>query len=222
MKARVTDVGVSPAASAARWSGFAPLSGQGRNIVPSCAALAPATSTAATSAPLDNPPAATSGTSTAADTLRSNGIRPVWSVPSLTKEPRWAPASWPCTHRPSAPEATASRASAADVTVTSTSQPCAFTSAMTSDEGHPNVKLTTGTLASDSNASLASQASSPPTGSPSGTPYRSASPRSAAAYASTAEASTGVRSGTNTLSPNGLPVNARVASTCARTASAVR
>ncbi len=93
MKARVTAVGMSPAASAARWSGFAPLSGQGRNIVPSCAAVAPAASTAATSAPLDNPPVATSGTSTTEDTLRSNGIRPVWSIPSLAKLPRWAPAS---------------------------------------------------------------------------------------------------------------------------------
>lgn len=178
MKARVTEVGVSPAASAARWSGFAPLSGQGRNIVPSCAALAPATSTAATSAPLDSPPVATSGTSTAAETLRSSGMSPVWSMPSFVKEPRWAPASWPCTHSASAPAATASRASSADVTVTSTVEPRRRSSAMTSDEGHPNVKLTTGTCVSDNSVSFASQSSSPPTGSPRATPYRSASARS--------------------------------------------
>ena len=170
MNARVTSVGVSPAASAARWSGFAPLSGQGRNSVPSCAALAPAASTAATSAPRDNPPVATSGTSTAADTLCSNGIRPVWSMPSLVKVPRCAPASWPCTTSPSAPAATASRASSTEVTVTNTSDPSRFTSAMTSGAGQPKVKLTTGTCASDSNASLASQSSSPPVGSPSGKP----------------------------------------------------
>lgn len=93
MKARVTAVAVPPAASAARWSGLAPLSGQGRNIVPSCAALAPAASTAATSAPVASPPVATSGTSATEATLRSNGIRPVWSMPSLAKLPRWAPAS---------------------------------------------------------------------------------------------------------------------------------
>lgn len=222
MKARVTAVSVSPAASAARWSGFAPLSGQGRNIVPSCAALAPAASTAATSAPLDSPPVATSGTSTAAETLRSNGIRPVWSIPSFVKLPRCAPASWPCTQSPTAPAATASRASVADVTVTKTSDPCRRTSAMTSADGHPNVKLTTGTCASDSNASLASQSSSPPTGSPSGTPYRSASAASRAAYAATASASTVDRSGTKTLSPNGRSVSSRVLAICPRTASAVR
>lgn len=170
MNARVTSVGVSPAASAARWSGFAPLSWQGRNIVPSCAALAPAASTAATSAPRDNPPAAINGTSTAADTLRSNGIRPVWSMPSLVKVPRCAPASWPCTQSPSTPASTASRASAADVTVTNTSEPCRFTSATTSGAGQPKVKLTIGTCASDSSASLASQPSSPPVGSPSAKP----------------------------------------------------
>lgn len=222
MKARVTEVGVSPAASAARWSGFAPLSGQGRNIVPSCAALAPATSTAATSAPLDSPPVATSGTSTAAETLRSNGSRPVWSMLPLVKEPRWAPASWPCTHSPSAPASTASRASSADVTVTKTSEPCRLTSAMTSREGHPNVKLTTGTCASCSSASFASQSSSPPTGSPSGTPYRSASARSRSAYAATAAGSTADRSGTNTLSPNGRSVSSRVLAIWPRTASALR
>lgn len=181
MNARVTSVAVSPAASAARWSGFAPLSGQGRNIVPSCAALAPATSTAATSAPVASPPVATSGTSVTEDTLRSTGIRPVWSMPSFTKVPRWAPASWPCTTSPSAPAATASRASSTDVTVTNTSEPCLFTSATTSAAGQPNVKLTTGTWASDSSASLASQSSSPPDGSPSATPYRSASAASSAA-----------------------------------------
>lgn len=181
MNARVTAVGVSPAASAARWSGFAPLSGQGRNIVPSCAALAPATSTAATSAPVASPPVATSGTSATAATLRSNGISPVWSMPALVKLPRWAPASWPCTTSPSAPAATASRASSADVTVTNTSEPCRFTWAMTSAAGQPNVKLTTGTCASARSASLASQSSSPPAGSPSATPYRSASPASSAA-----------------------------------------
>jgi hypothetical protein len=222
VNARVTEVGVSPAASAARWSGFAPLSGQGRNIVPSCAALAPAASTAATSAPLDNPPVATSGTSTAADTLRSNGIRPVWSMPALSKLPRWAPASWPCTQSPSAPAATASRASAADVTVTNTSDPCPFTSAMTSADGQPNVKLTTGTCACANTASLASQSSSPPTGSPSGTPYRSASAASTAAYPATAPASTVDLSGTNTLSPNGWSVSSRVLATWSRTTSAVR
>lgn len=177
MNARVTAVGTSPAASAARCSGLAPLSGQGRNIVPSCAALAPATSTAATSAPLDSPPVATSGTSVSADTLRSNGIRPVSSIPELVKVPRWAPASWPCTHSPSAPAATASRASAAEVTVTSTSEPCPRTSAITSGGGQPNVKLTTGTCASCRTASLASQSSSPPTGSPSW--YPSAASRAA-------------------------------------------
>lgn len=222
MKARVTEVAVSPAASAARCSGFAPLSGQGRNIEPNWAALAPATSTAATSAPLDSPPAATSGTSVTADTLRSNGIRPVWSMPSLTNVPRWAPASWPCTHNPSAPAATASLASSAEVTVTSTAEPCRLTSATTSAGGHPNVKLTTGTCVSCNTVSLASQSSSPPTGSPSGTPYRSASAWSRAAYAATAEASTVDRSGTNTLSPNGRSVSSRVLATCARTASAVR
>jgi hypothetical protein len=170
VNARVTAVSASPAASAARCSGFAPLSGQGRNMVPSCAAVAPATSTAATSAPLDNPPVATSGTSTSADTLRSNGISPVWSMPAFVKLPRWAPASWPCTQSPSAPASTASRASRAEVTVTSTSVPCRLTSATTSGGGQPNVKLTTGTCASASSASLASQSSSPPVGSPSGTP----------------------------------------------------
>jgi hypothetical protein len=222
VKARVTDVGVSPAASAARWSGFAPLSGQGRNIVPSCAALAPAASTAATSAPLDSPPVAISGTSTAADTLRSNGIRPVWSMPALSKLPRWAPASWPCTQSPSAPAATASRASSAEVTVTKTSEPCRLTSAMTSGAGQPNVKLTIGTRASDSSASFASQSSSPPTGSPSGTPYRSASAAKRAEYSATAFGSTWVRSGTNTLSPNGRSVSSRVFATWSRTASAFR
>lgn len=222
MKARVTEVGVSPAASAARWSGFAPLSGQGRNIVPSCAALAPATRTAATSAPLDSPPAATSGTSVTAETLRSSGSRPVWSMPSFAKEPRWAPASWPCTHSPSAPAATASRASSAEVTVTRTSDPCRFTAARTSGSGQPKVKLTTGTWVSCSSASFASQSSSPPTGSPSGTPYRSASPRSRSAYRVTAAASTVERSGTNTLSPKGRSVSSWVLAIWSRTASAPR
>jgi len=222
VKARVTAVGTSPAASAARWSGFAPLSGQGRNIVPSCAATAPAASTAATSAPPDSPPVATSGTSTAAETLRSNGIRPVWSIPSLAKVPRWAPASWPCTQSPSAPAATASRASSAEVTVTRTSEPCPLTSAITSRDGQPKVKLTTGTFASYSTSSLASQSSSPPTGSPSGTPYRSASARSRSAYSATAAASTPDRSGTNTLSPNGSAVSSRVLASWSRTVSAVR
>ncbi len=210
MKARVISVVVSPAASAARCSGFAPLSWQGRNIVPSCAAHAPATSTAATSAPLDSPPAATSGTSTAADTLRSNGSRPVWSIPSLAKVPRWAPASWPCTHSPSAPAATAPRASSADVTVTSTSDPSRLTSATTSGAGQPKVKLTTGTCSSASRASLSAQWSSPPVGSPSGTPYCSASPRSRSAYSSTAAPATVDVSGTNTLSPNGRSVSSLV------------
>lgn len=222
MNARVISVGVSPAASAARCSGLAPLSGQGRNIVPSCAAVAPATSTAATSAPLDSPPVATSGTSTSADTLRSNGIRPVWSTPSLVNVPRCAPASWPCTQSPSAPAATASRASAAEVTVTSTSEPCRFTSATTSGGGQPNVKLTTGTCASDSNASLAAQSSSPPTGSSTGTPYRSASAVSRSAYAATADESTVDLSGTNTLRPNGFDVSSRVLASCSRTTSADR
>ena len=222
MKARVTSVGRSPAASAARWSGFAPLSGQGRNIVPSCAALAPATSTAATSRPCDSPPVATSGTSTAADTLRSNGSRPVWSTPSFAKLPRCAPASWPCTHSPSAPAATARRASSAEVTVTSTSEPCRLTSATTSLSGQPKVKLTTGTCSSASRASLSAHASSPPVGSPRSTPYRSASVRSRSAYARTASGSTSDVSGTNTLSPNGRSVSSRVFWTCVRTAAAVR
>ena len=222
MNARVTEVGVSPAASAARWSGFAPLSWQGRNIVPSCAARAPATSTAATSAPLASPPAATSGTSTAAETLRSNGISPVWSTASLVKEPRWPPASWPCTHSASAPAATASRASATEVTVTSTYEPCRLTSAMTSGGGHPNVKLMIGTCASYSTVSLASQSSSPPVGSPSGTPCRSASARSRSAYAATAAGSTADRSGTNTLSPNGRSVSSRVLAIWSRTAAGLR
>jgi len=222
VKARVTSVVVSPAASAARWSGLAPLSGQGRNIVPSCAAVAPATSTAATSAPLDNPPVATSGTSTTADTLRSNGSRPVWSIPSFAKVPRWAPASWPCTQSPSAPAATACRASSADVTVTSTSEPCRLTPAITSGAGQPNVKLTTGTCSSASTASLASQSSSPPVGSPSATPYFSASSPSRAAYAATAAESAAVVSGTNTLSPNGRSVSSLVLRTWVRTVSAVR
>jgi hypothetical protein len=218
----VTDVGTSPAASAARWSGFAPLSGQGRNIVPSCAALAPATSTAATSAPFDNPPVAMSGTSATADTLRSSGIKPVWSMPSFVKLPRWAPASCPCTHSPSAPAATASRASSAEVTVTKTSEPHRLTSVITSADGQPNVKLTTGTPASDSNVSLASQSSSPPAGSPSGTPYRAASVANRAAYPATAFGSTRVRSGTKTLSPNGWSVSSRVLVSWSRTASAFR
>ena len=222
MKARVTAVGASPAASAARWSGFAPLSGQGRNMVPSCAAAAPATSTAATSAPAASPPAATRGTSTAADTLRSNGIRPVWSMPTLSKVPRWAPASWPCTQSASAPAATASRASSAEVTVTRTSEPWPLTSAMTSGGGQPNVKLTTGTCASYSRSSLAAQSSSPPVGSPSGAPSRSASGLIRSAYLVTAPASTADRSGTNTLSPNGLSVSSRVFAIWSRTASAVR
>jgi len=91
-------------------------------------------------------------------------------MPSLVKVPRCAPASWPCTTSPSAPAATASRASSTEVTVTNTSDPSRFTSAMTSGAGQPKVKLTTGTCASDSNASLASQSSSPPVGSPSGKP----------------------------------------------------
>lgn len=190
--------------------------------MPSCAALAPATSTAATSAPLDSPPVAISGTSTAADTLRSNGIRPVWSMPALSKLPRWAPASWPCTQRPSAPAAAASRASSAEVTVTNTAEPCRFTSAMTAAGGQPNVKLTTGTRDSDSRSSFASQSSSPPIGSPSGTPYRSASAAKRAEYSATALGSTWVRSGTNTLSPNGRSVSSRVLANWSRTASAVR
>ena len=222
MKARVISVGRSPAASAARWSGFAPLSGQGRNIVPSCAALAPAASTAATSRPCDSPPVATSGTSTTADTLRSNGSSPVWSMPSFAKLPRWAPASWPCTHSPSAPAATACRASAADVTVTSTSEPCRLTSVMTSESGQPKVKLTTGTCSSAIMFNLSAHASSPPAGSPRSTPYRSASARSRSAYSRTAAASTEDVSGTNTLSPNGRSISSRVFRICARTVSAVR
>lgn len=181
MNARVTSVGVSPAASAARCNGFAPLSGQGRNIVPSCAALAPATSTAATSAPHDRPPVATNGRSVTAFTLRSNGSSPVWSIPALTNVPRWAPASWPCTTSPSTPAVTASRASDADVTVTKTSLPWALSSATSSGAGQPKVKLTTGTLISASSASFSVQPSLPPVGSPSGTPYRSASTASRSA-----------------------------------------
>lgn len=89
------------------------------------------------------------------------------------------------------------------MTVTNTSDPCRRTSATTSAAGQPNVKLTTGTFTSASNASLASQPSSPPAGLPSATSYRSASPANSAAYAATASSATGDRSGANTLSPNG-------------------
>ena len=124
--------------------------------MPTCAALAPATSTAPTAAPVPSPPAATSGASTAARTS--------WSAASSVKSearssstntPRWPPASTPCTISASGSSAIASRASSGEVTVIHSADPAARSRAAASFGGSPNVNETTATRASTSASTFA-------------------------------------------------------------------
>ena len=126
------------------------------NAVPSCAALAPAASTAAIAPPVASPPGrhqrqlrprrATS--CSAARTPRSG------AVSSSAKNARCPPASAPWTTSASAPASRASRASAGPVTVTHTSLPAACTRSTTAASGHPNVNDTTGTRSPSSEREL--------------------------------------------------------------------
>ena len=69
--------------------------------------------------------------------------------------PWWAPASQPCTTRPSTPRDTAARDSAGDVTVTSTAVPASCRADTASGSGRPKVKETTRGRRSASRDSLA-------------------------------------------------------------------
>src|SRR5215472_132517 len=94
--------------------------------------------------------------------------------------PRWAPASGPWAHRPSAPRAAATSASSGAVTVTHTRIPAARSAAMMSSPGQPNVKLTTAGGPASRAASLASQSSSSQPAAPNRTPSAAASGSSSA------------------------------------------
>jgi hypothetical protein len=76
-----------------------------------------------------------------------------------SKEPRWPPASNPCTTSASAPALAAAAASAALVTVTQASQPASW-SELSTPSGQPNANETTGTRSSRARASFDFQWSS--------------------------------------------------------------
>jgi ABC-type microcin C transport system permease subunit YejB len=92
------------------------------------------------------PPAAISGmlvTAATSASSRRSGTPGGPASRSAEKVPRWAPASGPWTHNPSAPREAASAASSGVVTVTQTTLPAARSAAMTPGSGQPKVKLTT-------------------------------------------------------------------------------
>src|SRR5215469_11459388 len=172
LKARVTAVAVNRgSASAALCSGWAPLSAQRRNAVPTETAAAPVPSAAATPAASAMPPAAMSGRRTSATSARrssSAGLRS--RVPSLVNVPECAPASRPWTMRQSAPAAAAWPASPGLVTVIATSAPRRRSLAIVSGGGQPNVKLTTAGGSASNSAILSAQASSSHSGLPASPP----------------------------------------------------
>ena len=145
LKARVSTVR-PVVAVAARCTSEVPASGQRKYAVPSCAASAPATRTAAMAAPVASPPAAINGHSTngamscsAASSVRSDALS------SSAKIPRCPPASTPCTMSASGDRAVAATASSGDVTVIQISDPAAARRRTASSPGSPNVNDTTAT-----------------------------------------------------------------------------
>ena len=217
LNARVRLVGFSSPGCAAPWSAArctaaVPASGQSRNAVPSAAARAPRHSAAAMPAPVAMPPAATTGTVTAAVTSCSSAIVPVAATGSSVRPPRCPPASAPCAARASAPASAARRASAAVVTVIHTSLPAALTASMTDRSGMPKVNETTGGGCSSTTASFACQSSSSWRGSPRSAPVLATSAAMARAYAATLAALSAWLApdswpGTNRLTPNGRAVS---------------
>lgn len=137
------------------------------------------------------------------------------------KVPRWAPASRPWEHRPSAPASAATRASSGCVTVTSTREPASRSDRTTSRGGQPNVKLTSGTGAVSRTSSFAAQSSSSHAGSPSAAPAVAASWASEPMYRAVSAGSAVGRPGTKTLTPNAPAAAARTALISAAIAAAV-
>ena len=178
-----------------------------------------AASTAATERPVERPPVATSGRSTAAPTSWRAASSPR-SVPARPRSRRGArPPRRPARRARRAPASRARRASAAVVTVTQTSEPVSESRPTTSRRRAAERERHDRDARSSASASFASQPSSSRRGSPSATPRRSLSARSAVAYALTAAGSAAAVGGTKRLSPNGRAVSARRASRSARTAS---
>ena len=139
--------------------------------MPSWAARAPATRTAATPAPSQRPPEAISGSAVTRVTSRSRVSSPTSPTPSASlKVPRWAPASTPWTTSPPAPAAAARSASWGSVTVTQTSTPASPSRSITSGGGQPKANDATAGRSATSTASFSSQASSLHAASPVGAP----------------------------------------------------
>ena len=159
VKPRVSAVGARRF-RASRCAGDVAASGVSMNAVPSWAAAAPAASTAATPRPVTSPPVATRGSSLAARTSWSRASSPASATAVGSCEPRWPPASTPCTTRASAPASAAANASSALVTVIQASQPASRSEPTTAASGQPNVKETTGTRSERKSSSLAFQPSS--------------------------------------------------------------
>lgn len=159
--ARVSSVRTnSGSVSAFLCTGSAPDSGQARKAVPSCAASAPAASSAAICEPRMRPPAAMIGRATASRTWATSASSPTAAVPSAWGSSRWVPwwppASTPWTHTASAPACWAVRASSTEVAVTTVYVPALRRAARAAEEGQPKVNETTGTGSSRRMASLAS------------------------------------------------------------------
>ena len=217
MNARVRTVPVrAGSASAARWVAEVPASAHRSSAVPTATAVAPAASAAATSASVPMPPAATTGRSTAARTAATRSGSGTSGTGSRgVSVPECPPAAADWTTSASRPASAAALASAAEVTVWTSTAPVARSAARSAAGGMPKVKLTTPTGCARSTSILSCQPSGSPGGSSTGVagsviPYRSASGASTRAYERNSARSTGSGLGANRFTPNGTPSTAAI------------
>ena len=219
-KARVSLVGRSPR-RACRCGSDVPASGVGSSTVPTCAAAAPAASASATASAVAIPPVATSGRLVARRTAGQE-IEEPRRRRGRVRERAPMPAGLAALDdervdtggrrllrlrrgRDGAPDRAPGAAQRLD-------DLAARTAERERDDRRPLAR---------SSSSFASQSSSLQRGSPGSTPYRSASPRSRSAYASSAPSSTRSRTGKKTLTPNGRAVRRRTSTISSATWPAV-